>query len=74
MFSEGLAHLGVASNEAVMVGDDLVSDVLAAQAVGIRGVLVRTGKFRPEVLDAATTEPDAVIDSIADLPGWLERH
>ena len=71
MFVEALAHLGVAAPEAVMVGDDLVSDVHAAQAVGIHGVLVRTGKFRPEVLDAAVERPDAVIDSVADLPRWL---
>ena len=29
-----------------MVGDDIVSDVGGAQACGIRGVHVRTGKFR----------------------------
>ncbi len=72
MFKEGLAHLGVPSGEVVMVGDDLVGDVLAAQAVGMRGVLVRTGKFRPDVLAGTAEEPDAVIDSIADLPRWLE--
>ncbi len=29
-----------------MIGDDLNNDVLAAQVVGMAGVLVRTGKFR----------------------------
>jgi phospholysine phosphohistidine inorganic pyrophosphate phosphatase len=29
-----------------MVGDDLVSDVGGAQSCGMRGILVRTGKFR----------------------------
>jgi len=29
-----------------MVGDDIVSDVGGAQACGIRGVQVRTGKYR----------------------------
>ena len=29
-----------------MIGDDIVSDVGGAQACGIRGVQVRTGKFR----------------------------
>ncbi len=54
-----------------MVGDDLANDVLAAQGLGITGVLVRTGKFRPEVLDAAPVPPDAVLDSVGDLPVWL---
>ncbi len=71
MFGEALARLGVAAEEAVMVGDDLAADVVAAQAAGIRGVLVRTGKFRPETLTASAEQPDAVIDSIADLPAWL---
>ena len=34
-----------------MVGDDLNNDVLAAQVVGMTGVLVRTGKFRPDTLE-----------------------
>ena len=37
--------------DALMVGDDIGSDVRGAQAVGITGVLVRTGKFRPSDLD-----------------------
>ena len=32
--------------QAVMVGDDIVSDVGGAQACGMLGVQVRTGKFR----------------------------
>ena len=32
--------------QAVMIGDDIVSDVGGAQACGIRGVQVRTGKYR----------------------------
>ena len=55
-----------------MVGDDLANDVLAAQAVGVTGVLVRTGKFRPEVLDASPEQPDIVLDSFADVPAWLD--
>jgi ribonucleotide monophosphatase NagD (HAD superfamily) len=54
-----------------MIGDDLVNDVLAAQAIGLTGVLVRTGKFRDDVLAAATDRPDLVIDSFADLPALL---
>ncbi len=71
MFRQALARAGADASEAVMVGDDVVADVLAAQAVGIRGVLVRTGKYRPESVDAAPGTPDAIIDSIADLPGRL---
>ncbi|MGW4088415.1 HAD-IIA family hydrolase [Nocardia sp. NPDC004750] len=57
--------------EVVMIGDDLYSDVLAAQDVGLTGVLVRTGKFRPGVLASADRAPDHVIDSVVDLPELL---
>ncbi|HEY6928648.1 MAG TPA: HAD hydrolase-like protein, partial [Thermoanaerobaculia bacterium] len=42
-----------------------------AQALGVKGVLVRTGKFREEDLAASAIRPDAVIDSLADLPALL---
>jgi HAD superfamily hydrolase (TIGR01458 family) len=71
MFEAALARLGAAPGDGVMVGDDLQNDVLAAQSVGVAGVLVRTGKYRREEVDASGEPPDAVIDSIADLPEWL---
>jgi HAD superfamily hydrolase (TIGR01458 family) len=55
-----------------MVGDDVEADIAGAAAFGLRTVLVRTGKFREEVLEEATVKPDGVIDSIAALPDWLE--
>ena len=51
-----------------MVGDDLDHDVLAAQTLGMTGVLTRTGKFRTEDLDRSDDHPDHVVDSIADVP------
>ncbi|MGX7761620.1 HAD-IIA family hydrolase [Streptomyces angustmyceticus] len=70
-FATALAHLGVPAGEALMVGDDIESDVLAAQRCGITGVLVRTGKYLPETHRAADGTPDQVLDSFADLPGLL---
>ncbi|HEV8571540.1 MAG TPA: TIGR01458 family HAD-type hydrolase [Actinomycetota bacterium] len=73
IFRESVALLGVEPERAVMVGDDLEADVLPAQAIGLTGVLVRTGKFRQETLQAARRRPDHVIDSVADLPELLDR-
>jgi HAD superfamily hydrolase (TIGR01458 family) len=70
-FEAALARVGAGAGEAVMVGDDVESDVLAAQRAGVTGVLVRTGKFQPEDLRAADGTPDHVIDSFADLPALL---
>jgi phospholysine phosphohistidine inorganic pyrophosphate phosphatase len=57
----------------VMVGDDLRTDVEGAQRTGLAGVLVRTGKFTPADLEG-DIRPDAVLDSIADLPAWLAER
>ena len=58
---------GAAPAEVAMVGDDLWSDVAGAQAAGLEGWLVRTGKFRPDILAAGEVRPDRVLESVADL-------
>lgn len=71
-FFEGvLDDLGTHPGEAAMVGDDIESDIGGAQAAGLAGVLVRTGKYRAEAVSASAVEPTATIDSIADLPGLV---
>ncbi len=70
-FAAALASLGVAPSEAAVIGDDLESDVAGAQAAGMKGVLVRTGKFRPAELDRSGVRPDAVLDSLAGLDRLL---
>lgn len=51
--------------DAVMIGDDIVSDVGGAQACGIRGVQVRTGKYRPEDENHLAVKPDGYVDNLA---------
>jgi HAD superfamily hydrolase (TIGR01458 family) len=69
-FEAALSMLGVPADRAAMVGDDIVNDVLGAQAAGISGVLVRTGKYLDS--DLQKGEPDHVIDSIGDVVELLE--
>lgn len=45
-FKTALQALNVSGVNAVMIGDDLENDIGAAQRVGLRGILVRTGKYR----------------------------
>lgn len=70
-FASVVARLGVPAAAALMVGDDVDNDVLAAQRCGLTGVLVRTGKYNARALAAAPAAPDFVIDSIAGLPSLL---
>lgn len=46
-FQAALEGLGCAAEAAVMIGDDVEADVNGALALGIGGLLVRTGKYRP---------------------------
>jgi HAD superfamily hydrolase (TIGR01458 family) len=72
-FQAALDDLAVGPADALMVGDDIGSDVRSAQAIGITGVLVRTGKFRPSDLDGPGQAPNHLIDDIGHLPELL-RH
>lgn len=59
--------------EILMVGDDLEFDASASVRLGMRGIGVRTGKYRPSDEARVSPAPTAVLDSIVDLEAWLER-
>ncbi|HVS85055.1 MAG TPA: TIGR01458 family HAD-type hydrolase [Gaiellaceae bacterium] len=73
-FDAALEALDAEPNRTWMVGDDLETDVAGAQGVGMRTVLLRTGKFRPDEVEASRIRPDGIVSSIAHLPEWLEEH
>jgi HAD superfamily hydrolase (TIGR01458 family) len=70
-FTSALGELGSRAQDTVMVGDDVEADVGGALAAGLRGVLVRTGKYRGDALEASGVTPTATVDSIADVPALL---
>lgn len=69
-----LADCGVKAENAIMIGDDLENDFLAAIECGITGLLVKTGEFKPQFLDHPEVKPEYVLESIKDLPEWIERR
>jgi len=72
-FTTALAHVHADAAHTLMVGDDIETDVLAAQRQGLTGALVKTGKYLPRTHRAASGTPDHVLDSFADLPALLEQ-
>jgi HAD superfamily hydrolase (TIGR01458 family) len=72
-FAAALAHLGADPADTIMVGDDIETDVLAAQRQGLTGVLVKTGKYLPRTHRTASGIPDHVLDSFAGLPALLQQ-
>ncbi len=73
-FEAALEALDTDPERAWMVGDDIEADIRGAQALGMRAVLVRTGKFRPDVVEGSNVRPDGIVSSIEFLPQWLEEH
>ena len=55
-----------------MIGYDVEADVRGAQLLGMRTVLVRTGKFRPDAVEGSGIMPDGIVSSVAQLPEWIE--
>jgi HAD superfamily hydrolase (TIGR01458 family) len=73
-YQAALAALDAEPELTWMIGDDLESDVLGAHNHGIRTMLVRTGKFRPDEVERSRVQPDAIVSSIAQVPTWLEQN
>jgi HAD superfamily hydrolase (TIGR01458 family) len=71
MFRAAIDDMGLLPGQVVMIGDDIYHDVGGAQSAGIRGVLVKTGKYRESLADAAGIVPDLTISSIAVLATTL---
>jgi HAD superfamily hydrolase (TIGR01458 family) len=73
-FESALEALDADPPNAWMVGDDVESDIKGAQQHGMRTVLVRTGKFRPDAVEQSGIRPDGIVSSLAFLPQWLEER
>jgi len=63
-FELALKDLGVRASRAAMIGDDLDNDIAGAQAVGMKAILVKTGKYREELVKKSKVKPDAVVNNI----------
>jgi HAD superfamily hydrolase (TIGR01458 family) len=70
-FRMALHHLGCPADEVAVVGDDITTDVAGAKAIGAFSILVQTGKYDATALGQATSQPDLIIASIAQLPSAL---
>ena len=67
-FQQVLASTGVQPAEALMIGDDVFSDVKGALDAGLKGCLVRTGKYQPgdeDRIDGHFLLADSVVDAVA---------
>ena len=73
-FAAALDALNAEAGLTWMVGDDLETDIVGAHKHGMKTLLVRTGKFRPDDVERSQVQPDGIVSSIAQLPDWLENN
>ena len=70
-FKIAFESLQLSPSEAVVVGDDITSDIVGAENMKMRSILVKTGKFKPNQLENSIAEPTWVLNSIAELPNMF---
>jgi HAD superfamily hydrolase (TIGR01458 family) len=70
-FNLALQDMNLLPERAAMIGDDINTDIGGAHRAGMKGILVRTGKFRQDSLDAAAIKPTCIIDSFSRINDML---
>jgi putative hydrolase of the HAD superfamily len=74
IFRMALNHFHVEPQRAVMVGDTLGADVLGARNSGMVGVWIKRRAATPDNRDHLDTiMPDAIIETLSQLPNLLEK-
>jgi len=68
---EGRGEARLRRREVAVVGDDPVADIAAARRVGLRGILVLTGKVEPGREAAQRLAADAIAASLAEVVAKL---
>jgi HAD superfamily hydrolase (TIGR01458 family) len=68
-FEQALQSARCQADEVLIIGDDVKTDIVGARNIGATSVLLGTGKFEAQQLDAAGH--DHFLSSIAELPSLL---
>jgi len=66
-FNLALQDMHLRPEHVAMIGDDIITDIGGAYNAGMKGILVRTGKFRSDAVQMAVIKPACIIDSISDI-------
>ena len=66
-FTIALESLQLSPSEVIVVGDDITSDIVGAQTMEMQSILVKTGKFKSDQLEAPVAEPTWVLKDVSEL-------
>lgn len=73
-FRSALAHVRCRADEALIIGDDIGTDVLGAAAIGATSLLVGTGKYTPGAERKGDVHPDYFLPTLESLPSLLDTN
>jgi HAD superfamily hydrolase (TIGR01458 family) len=73
-FELALKDLNLSPTEVAMIGDDLESDVLGAQRMGMKGIFAASGKYKRSDCAKLDIKPDVIIDDISDIRKAGSHH
>lgn len=72
LFQLAMSKVESEAQNCVMIGDDLVSDIGGAQALGMRAILLRTGKYEQnDEIRNANIKADAIFDNLSEAANFL---
>jgi HAD superfamily hydrolase (TIGR01458 family) len=71
-FNLALQDMHVPLERVAMIGDDIITDIGGANRAGMKGILVRTGKYRSDSVETSMIKPTCTIDSISSIQDVLQ--
>jgi len=73
-FTTAAESMGLNQADCVMVGDDVVTDIEGAQSAGMKGILVRTGKYMEGDEGAISTAPFETANDLEAAVDFIIEH
>ena len=71
-FQQALTHLRCGADEALVIGDDMSTDIFGANRIGATSLLVGTGKYLPGAECMGDIRPDFFLQTLEHLPKLLK--
>jgi HAD superfamily hydrolase (TIGR01458 family) len=73
-FNTAVDNLHCRAGQVVMIGDDAEADVEGAITSGLKGILVRTGKYRPGDESKLGSRPSYLAENLDEATHWILAH
>lgn len=73
-FRIAIKALNISSQNIAIIGDDIETDIKGGNQLGLFTIAVKTGKYSKEAIENSKIKPELIMQSIADLPDWIEDN